>query len=62
MPIAKKQRQAKAANRKPTTIAVPPDILVRIDRHANRMGLSRARFLVLSAIEKMERTPAAASG
>jgi hypothetical protein len=42
-------------NRKQTAIRVPPDLLPRIDRAAKRLGISRSAFLVISAVEKMER-------
>lgn len=43
------------ANRKPTMIRIPPDLLTRIDRGAKRLGISRSAFIVQSAAEKLER-------
>ncbi len=46
------------ANKKPTIIRVPPDLLTRIDRGAKRLGISRSAFIVQSAAEKLERMEA----
>jgi hypothetical protein len=43
------------ANKKPTMIRIPPDLLTRIDRGAKRLGISRSAFIVQSAAEKLER-------
>lgn len=43
------------SNKKPIMVRVDPDILVRIDRAAKRLGLSRSAFIVSSAAEKLER-------
>lgn len=43
------------ANKKPTLIRIPPDLLTRIDRGAKRLGISRSAFIVQSAAEKLER-------
>lgn len=43
------------ANRKPTMIRIPPDLLVRIDRGAKRLGITRSAFIVSSAAEKLDR-------
>ena len=43
------------ANKKPTMIRIDPDLLVRIDRGAKRLGISRSAFIVSSAAEKLER-------
>jgi ribbon-helix-helix CopG family protein len=42
-------------NKKPTMIRIPPDLLMRIDRGAKRLGISRSAFIVQSAAEKLER-------
>ena len=42
-------------NKKPTQIRIDPDLLVRIDRAAKRLGISRSAFIVSSAAEKLER-------
>ena len=42
-------------NRKPTQIRIPPDLLVRFDQGAKRLGVSRASFLVMAGVEKLER-------
>jgi hypothetical protein len=42
-------------NKKPIIVRVDPDMLVRIDRAAKRLGLSRSAFIVSSAAEKLER-------
>jgi hypothetical protein len=42
-------------NKKPTMIRIAPDMLVRIDRAAKRLGISRSAFIVSSAAEKLER-------
>jgi hypothetical protein len=47
--------EAEQANRKPTMIRIPPDLLQRIDRGAKRLGISRSAFIVQSAAEKLER-------
>ncbi len=52
-PVAEKT--AKAANRKPTMIRIPPALLERIDQGATRLGISRSAFIVQSAAEKLER-------
>jgi len=46
------------ANKKPTVIRIPPDLLTRIDRGAKRLGISRSAFIVQSAAEKLERMEA----
>jgi hypothetical protein len=43
------------ANKKPTMIRIPPDLLTRITRGAKRLGISRSAFIVQSAAEKLER-------
>ena len=48
-------RRAKPANRKPTMIRIPSALLERIDRGAERLGISRSAFIVQSAAEKLER-------
>jgi len=45
----------KKENKKPIMIRIDPEILDRIERSARRLGLSRSSFLVLSAVEKLER-------
>jgi Ribbon-helix-helix protein, copG family len=42
-------------NKKPTMIRIPPDLLMRIDQGAKRLGISRSAFIVSSAAEKLER-------
>ncbi len=51
----KKPPAAAHTNRTPTMIRIPPDILIRIDSGAKRLGISRAAFIVQSAVEKLER-------
>lgn len=65
-PTAVKERKAKAfisksgrlpdeqANKKPTMIRIDPGLLVRIDKGARRLGISRSAFIVQSAAEKLE--------
>ena len=45
----------KPQNKQPTMIRVDPGLLVRIDRAARRLGISRSAFIVSSAAEKLER-------
>lgn len=42
-------------NRKPIMIRIPPALLERIDRGAERLGLSRSAFICSSTAEKLER-------
>ena len=42
-------------NKRPIMIRIDPDLLVRIDRGAKRLGISRSAFIVSSAAEKLER-------
>jgi hypothetical protein len=42
-------------NKKPTMIRIDPDLLIRIDRAAKRLGISRSAFIVSSTAEKLER-------
>ena len=42
-------------NRKPTMIRIPPNLLIRINEGAKRLGISRSAFIVQSAAEKLER-------
>ncbi len=42
-------------NRKPTMVRIPPELLLRIDQGAKRLGISRSAFIVQSAAEKLER-------
>ncbi len=42
-------------NKKPTMIRIDPDMLIRIDRAAKRLGISRSAFIVSSTAEKLER-------
>ena len=61
--IAKNEAQAEAPapqqsidqNKKPTMIRINPDMLIRIDRAAKRLGISRSAFIVSSTAEKLER-------
>ena len=39
----------------PVMIRIDPDMLERVDRAAKRLGLKRAPFLIVSAVEKLER-------
>jgi len=48
------ENEAEPANKKPTMIRIPPDLLTRIDRGAKRLGISRSAFIVQSAAEKLE--------
>jgi hypothetical protein len=48
-------KEADRANKKPTIIRIPPDLLRRIDGGAKRLGISRSAFIVQSAAEKLER-------
>ena len=41
--------------RLPVMIRVPPDLLVRIDRAARRLGLSRAAYILSSTVKELER-------
>ena len=41
-------------NKTPIMIRVDPAMLIRIDRAAKRLGLSRSGFIVSSAAEKLE--------
>jgi hypothetical protein len=43
------------ANKKPTMIRIPPDLIKRIDQGAKRLGITRSAFIVQSAAEKLER-------
>jgi hypothetical protein len=47
--------QLEQPNKKPTMIRIPPDLIMRIDRAAKRLGISRSAFIVSSAAEKLER-------
>ncbi len=47
--------RAERENKKATMIRIPPALLVRIDRGAERLGISRSAFIVQSAAEKLER-------
>lgn len=49
------EEEPEQANKKPTMIRIPPDLLTRIDRGAKRLGISRSAFIVQSAAEKLER-------
>lgn len=42
-------------NKKQTVIRIPPALLKRVDRAAERLGISRSAFIVQSAAEKLER-------
>lgn len=61
--IAKNEAHAEAPapqqsidqNKKPTMIRIDPDMLIRIDRAAKRLGISRSAFIVSSTAEKLER-------
>jgi len=57
--ISRAGREAEEApehvNKKPAMIRIPPDLLIRIDQGAKRLGISRSAFIVQSAAEKLER-------
>jgi Ribbon-helix-helix protein, copG family len=56
--LAKPEPQPEAqptANKKPTMIRIPPDLIKRIDQGAKRLGITRSAFIVQSAAEKLER-------
>jgi hypothetical protein len=42
-------------NKKPIMVRIDPVMLVRIDRAAKRLGISRSAFIVSSAAERLER-------
>jgi hypothetical protein len=42
-------------NRKPTIVRFKPELMRRIDRAAERLGLSRSAFIASAAAEKLER-------
>ena len=44
-----------AENRKPTIVRFKPELMRRIDRAAQRLGLSRSAFIASAAAEKLER-------
>jgi hypothetical protein len=50
----KPEQGASGLNRKPTMIRIPPELLLRIDQGAKRLGISRSAFIVQSAAEKLE--------
>jgi Ribbon-helix-helix protein, copG family len=52
---AGKEATERDQNKVPTMIRIDPDLLVRIDRGAKRLGLSRSAFIVSSAAEKLDR-------
>jgi predicted HicB family RNase H-like nuclease len=49
------QEPKERIHKKPTLIRIPPELLKRIDQGAERLGISRAAFVVQSAAEKLER-------
>lgn len=49
------EREEPGGNKKPIMVRVDPEILVRIDRAAKRLGISRSAFIVSSAVERLER-------
>lgn len=52
---AESGREEQGGNKKPIMVRVDPEILVRIDRAAKRLGISRSAFIVSSAVERLER-------
>jgi hypothetical protein len=50
-PTPKKVRE----NKKPIMVRVDPEMLKRIDRAAQRLGISRSAFIMSSTAEKLER-------
>jgi hypothetical protein len=51
----KQASEESSPHKKPILVRVDPGLLVRIDRAAKRLGLSRAAFMVSSSVKELER-------
>ena len=53
--ISAAEPEDQRANKKQSTVRIPPDLIKRIDKAAARLGISRSAFIVQSAARELER-------
>lgn len=50
----KSRKGVRRGNREQITLTLPPEVIDRIDRRANHLGISRAAYLVQAAVRALE--------